>query len=313
MEIAPSTPPPRVRQRRGIGVSGYNSRGASSSNPVDLDNDMGTLSCREIYDSRVLSSLEEETMIALDDEWTKATKEYNSLCTEELPNTVIASMAGDCSPEQNSKDAFWHAFALVDENSLGDDHVRAAWNLLNGRRVMRRGLTSSDVDTTVPTLLSHCNFSMWTVSQVESFFHDQAHPDWTTWDRLDMFLEVSAIELDVAQIREKLVATEMDSVISVESIAPLVDRFQKWHVEKSSNKRDVVQAEIVRAYWRKEELWRSYQNCNFRLRVLAEYRDALQQYGAHSLLVRNYSSHLNLFFKPSSNEFSILSVIFCNI
>ena len=38
-----------------------------------------------------------------------------------------------------------------------------------------------------------------------------------------MFLEVSAIELDVAQIREKLVATEMDSVISVESIAPLVD------------------------------------------------------------------------------------------
>ena len=78
-----------------------------------------------------------------------------------------------------------------------------------------------------------------------------------------MFLEVSAIELDVAQIREKLVATEMDSVISVESIAPLVDRFQKWHAKKSSNKRDVVQAEIVRAYWRKEELWRSYQNCNF--------------------------------------------------
>ena len=133
MEIAPSTPSSRVRQRRGVGVSAYNSRGASSSNPVDLDDDMGTLSCREIYDSRVFSSLEEETMIALDDEWTKATKEYNSLCTEELPDIVIASMAGDCSPEQNSKDAFWHAFALVDENSLSDNHVQAAWNLLNGR------------------------------------------------------------------------------------------------------------------------------------------------------------------------------------
>ena len=104
----------------------YNSRGASSSNPVDLDDDMATLSYREIYDSRVLSSLEEETMIALDNEWTKATKEYNSLCTDELPNIVIASMAGNCSPEQNSKDAFWNAFALVDQNSLGDDHVRTA-------------------------------------------------------------------------------------------------------------------------------------------------------------------------------------------
>ena len=110
-------------------------------------------------------------MIALDDEWTKATKEYNSLCTEELPDTIIASMAGDCSPEQNSKDAFLHAFALVDKNSLGDDHVRAAWNLLNGRRVMRRGLTSSDVDTTVPTLrvtaTSPCGqFFKWRVSFV---------------------------------------------------------------------------------------------------------------------------------------------------
>ena len=91
-----------------------------------------------------------------------------------------------------------------------------------------------------------------------------------------MFLEVSAIELDVAQIRKKFVAIEMDSVILVESIAPLVERFQKWHAEKNSNKRDVVQVEIVRAYWRKEELWRSYQNCNFRFRVLAEYRDALR-------------------------------------
>ena len=114
----------------------YNFRGASSSNPVDLDNDMATLSSREIYNSQSLSSLEEETIIALDDEWTKVTKEYNSLCTNELLDTVIASMARDCSPEQKSKDAFWNAFALVDQNNLGDDHVRTAWNVLNVRRVM---------------------------------------------------------------------------------------------------------------------------------------------------------------------------------
>ena len=176
MEIAPNTPPSRVRQHPGVRVSVYNSQGASSSNSIDLDDDMATLSSREIYDSWSLSSLEVETMIALDDEWTKATKKYNSLCTDELLDTAIASMAGNCSPKQNSKDAFWNAFALVDQNSLGDDHVRTAWNVLNARRVMQRGLTSSDVGTTLPTLLSHCNFSMWTVSQVESFFWDQAHP-----------------------------------------------------------------------------------------------------------------------------------------
>jgi hypothetical protein len=270
MDIVGSTPPPRARISDGVLIVG-NSLGASFSNPVDLDDDMTASYVRSTYGSRSLSQYEEETIIALDEEWTRATKEYNPLCTDELPDVFIASVAGDQSPLQSSKAAFWSTFVGVDPSNLGDDNIRMAWDALNKRRLMRRGLSSIDVDVVLPNLLTHSDFSMWTVSQVESFFRNKAHPDWTTWDRLDLFLGVSVIELDAADIRERLVTTQMDSAISVDSIGPMLERYQKWQGEENRNRTDLVQAEIVRAYWRKEELWRSYQNCNFRFRVLAEY------------------------------------------
>lgn len=164
------TPPPQRQNCNGIGVPIVgNSQGASSSNPLDLDDDMSASYARSAYANRSLSQYEEETLIALDEEWNRATKEYNSLCIDELPDVLIASMAGDRSPEHNSKDTFWSTFVGVDPSTLGDDNVPMAWDVLNKRRMMRRGLSNADVGTTLPTLLTHNDFSMWTVSQVEGF------------------------------------------------------------------------------------------------------------------------------------------------
>ena len=146
----------------------------------------------------------------------------------------------------------------------------------------------------MPTLLGDVDFSMRTVSQVESFFHDKAHPDWRTWDRLDHFLGVSSINLDGEDIKGRLVEANLDVAVPLESIGPLLEHFHNWQVEEKRKKTDLVQAEIVKAYWRKEELWRSYQNYNFRLRVLAEYRHTVRQYRPLSVLVSLIILQLNL-------------------
>ena len=84
-----------------------NPDGASASNPVNLDDDTNGKCAPALHSSRSLSRMEEETIVALDKAWTKATKEYNALCTDEFPDAVIASMARQLSPEENSKDTFW--------------------------------------------------------------------------------------------------------------------------------------------------------------------------------------------------------------
>ena len=145
----------------------------------------------------------------------------------------------------------------------------------------------------MPTLLGDVDFSMWTMSQVKSFFHDKAHPDWRTWDRLDHFLGVSSIDLDGEDIKGRLVEANFDVAVPLESIGPLLERFHNWQIEEKCKKTDLVKAEIVKAYWRKEELWRLYQNCNFRLRVLTEYRHAVRQYRPLLVLVSLIILQLN--------------------
>ena len=220
--IGTRIPPPSAQDRNALSTGP--DQGASFSNLVNLDDDMLELSNRNFHNGQGLSHLE-ETIIALDEDWMKATKEYNALYTDKFPDAIIARIAQEQSPEQNSKEIFWSTFTTVDPITIANESVWMAWESLNSRRLMRRGLSSGDVETLVPTLLDHSDFSMWTIFQVESFFHDKSHPDWTTWDRLDMFLEVFAIELDEGNIRGRLVDLQMDNAIPLESIAPMIERF----------------------------------------------------------------------------------------
>ena len=102
--IGGSSPYPRIRVDNGPTVP--NVHGASASNPINLDDDMIEECTRSLPNSHCLSQLEEETIVALDEAWTKATKEYNSLCIDVFPDAVIASMAREQSPEEKSKDTF---------------------------------------------------------------------------------------------------------------------------------------------------------------------------------------------------------------
>jgi hypothetical protein len=121
----------------------------------------------------------------------------------------------------------------------------------------------------------HPDMEMWNTSQVESFFLAHAHPDWEKWDMIGMVCAAPVEDATVEEIRGQVLGTPLDETFTLKFISGMWNRLDNWHLEDAHIANEVLEAALVRSYWRKEEVWRAYQICNFRTRILADYRDAL--------------------------------------
>jgi hypothetical protein len=62
-----------------------------------------------------------------------------------------------------------------------------------------------------------------------------------------------------------------------------------WPTEDVRTLNEVLEAALVKSYWHKEEVWRAYEICNFRTRILADYRDTLALHDCHRIQVSDCS------------------------
>ena len=66
-----------------------------------------------------------------------------------------------------------------------DGNNIAAWDVVLARRNNRKGGSEKMVSDELTMVMSHLDMQMWTLSQVESIFLEQVHPDWARWDLLE--------------------------------------------------------------------------------------------------------------------------------
>ena len=78
---------------------------------------------------------------------------------------------------KNCATRFWEMLRSVRVTIVGNDDA-SAWDTLLRRREQRRGLPESVVNDDLATVMLHPDMEMWTLSQVDLFFLEQAHPDW---------------------------------------------------------------------------------------------------------------------------------------
>ena len=137
--------------------------------------------------SQVTDSTEEQEMLRLDVEWLRVSQAYDVLRrTEDVDalddRDVHAEAYGNAGRKSSSR--FWTTLKSIRQTSMDDNDI-AAWDMVLARRSNRRGISEKMVSDELMTVMSHPDMQMWTLSQVESIFLEQAHPDWARWDLLE--------------------------------------------------------------------------------------------------------------------------------
>jgi hypothetical protein len=97
--------------------------------------------------------------------------------------------------------------------------------------------------------MSHSDMEMWTLSQVESFFLEQAHPDWARWDLLESVCDPAISQASSPEeIHTRLVGTSMVETFPIEVISGMWQRLQEWRVEDAHESNGLLEAALVNSY-----------------------------------------------------------------
>jgi hypothetical protein len=234
---------------------------------------------------------EERDMLRLDEEWIRVTVAYDVLrSTGDIhqvdESELYAQTYGNAG--RNGASRFWSMLQSTRKIISNLEEI-SAWDVLLKRRQLRRGLQESTVNDELATVMLHSDMEMWNLSQVESFFLAQAHPDWEKWDMIGSVCAVPVEEATALEIRNQIIGTPLEEPFTLEVIHAMRDRLDMWRIEDVRTSSGVLEAALVKSYWRKEEVWRAYQICNFRTRILADYRDALALHDCQRIQVSDCS------------------------
>ena len=193
-----------------------------------------------------------------------------------------AGTVGNTSLHNASR--FWNTLDLT-RGTVSEPEQVVAWEALSRRRQSRRGLPDRMVNDELATVMLHPNMEMWNLSQVELFFLKQTHPDWEKWDMISEICAGVDEQSTAANIGRHILGMSLEETFTLDVIEGMRDRLNKWRDQSTRTAASIFEADLVNSYWRKEKVWRAYQVCNFRTRVLVEYREALSTFSCHRLRV----------------------------
>lgn len=80
------------------------------------------------------------------------------------------------------------------------------------------------VNDDLTTVMLHPDMEMWTLSQVESFFLEQAQPDWEKWDMIGDALVTESEQSSAAEIHKGLAGTPLEETFSFDCIKGMLLR-----------------------------------------------------------------------------------------
>ena len=238
--------------------------------------------------SQVTDSTEEQEMLRLDAEWLRVSQAYDVLRrTEDVAalddRDVHAEAYGNAGCKSSSR--FWTTLNSIRQTSVDDNDI-AAWDMVLARRSNRRGISEKMVSDELMTVMSHPDMQMWTLSQVESIFLEQAHPDWARWDLLETVCTNAVSQLlSPTDIEAALKGTPIEQLFPLEVLLGMCERIQVWRVEDAQERHGFLEAALVNSYWCKEEVWRAYQMLNFRMRVIGDYRKTIATFPSERIEV----------------------------